>query len=300
MRAAPTIAPVRALVLDDDGLPQLSDVPEPNSSGVLVRVRGCGLCGSDVEKLGRWPAGSVLGHEIEGELEDGTRVTVIPHLPCGDCERCRSGHESTCDEFRANRIQPGGFAEYLRASYCVPLPDEVGELAGIYVEPLACVLRALDHVPRGRLLVVGCGSVGLLWIQALARRGDVPVASDVREDRLAFARDLGAGTDVDPVPAAVVTAPGGLNEAIRRVEPGGIILLFAADPDPAPVALDAIYRKELSLVGSRSPSPPFFTDAIRALPSFVLPEVRRLPLERFAEGLDLYRRGEALKIVFTP
>ena len=295
----PTMGSVRAMVLDGDGMPQLSELPAPEGSGLLVRVRACGLCGSDLEKLGRWPAGSVLGHEIEGELEDGTRVTVVPHVPCGDCERCRSGHESTCEEFRANRLEPGGFAEYLRALHCVSLPDALGELAGIYVEPLACVLRALEHVPRGRVLVVGSGSVGLLWIQALSRRGDVPVAADVRPERLAVAREFGAGVDVDPVRAAVVTAPDGLNDALRRVEPGGTIVLFAA-AGPAPVDLDAIYRKELSLVGSRSPTPPFFSDAIRALPTYALPEARRLPLDRFAEGLDLYRRGEALKVVFTP
>jgi threonine dehydrogenase-like Zn-dependent dehydrogenase len=182
----------------------------------------------------------------------------------------------------------------------VPLPDGLDEHAGIFVEPLACVLRGLELVPRGRVLVVGCGSIGLLWIQALARRGDVPVGADLREERLELARELGGGVDGEPVRAAVVTAPGGLNDAIRRVEPGGTVLLFAAEAQPAPVELDAVYRKELSLVGSRSPTPPFFTDAIRALPSFVLPEARRLPLERFAEGLELYRRGEALKIVFTP
>jgi L-iditol 2-dehydrogenase len=288
-----------AVVLDEQGQPGLAEIPPPEGSGLLVRVRACGLCGSDVEKLGHWPAGSVLGHEIEGELEDGARVTVVPHVPCGRCERCLAGHHSTCEEFRANRIRPGGFAEFLRASHAVRLPDELAEHQGIYVEPLACVLRALEHVPRGRVLVVGCGSMGLLWIQALGRRGDNPIAADPRAERVAAARELGAGADLDPVRAAVVTAPSGLNDAIRRVEPGGTIVLFAA-AGHAEVDLEAIYRKELSLVGSRSPTPPFFDDAIRALPAFDLPEARRLPLDRFDEGLDLYRRGEALKVVFTP
>jgi L-iditol 2-dehydrogenase len=287
-------------VLSEQGTPGVAEIAAPDGDGLLVRVTACGLCGSDVEKLGHWPAGSVLGHEIEGTLEDGARVTVVPHVPCGVCERCRAGHDSTCEEFRANRIAPGGFAEYLRASHCVALPDTLGELAGIYVEPLACVLRALGRVPRGRVLVVGCGSVGLLWIQALARRGDVPVAADPRPGRLAHAQDLGAGADGEPVRAAVVTAPAGLNEAVRRVEPGGTLLLFAASAEPAPVDLDSVYRKELSLVGSRSPTPSFFNDAIRAIPSFILPEPKRLPLERFEEGVDLYRRGDAIKVAFTP
>ena len=112
---------MRAVVLDRDGLPQLVDVPVPEGEGELVRVRACGLCGSDVEKLGTAAAGTVLGHEVEGETSDGRRVTVAHRVPCGACVRCRAGHESTCDAFAAVRIRPGGFAEQLRATHVVPL-----------------------------------------------------------------------------------------------------------------------------------------------------------------------------------
>ena len=100
-------------------------------------------------------AGAVLGHEIVGELEDGTRVTVLHRVPCGRCGQCLAGHESTCAEFGNVRIAPGGFAERLRATHHVSLPDQIEELDGIWVEPLACVLRAAELVPRGRVLVVG-------------------------------------------------------------------------------------------------------------------------------------------------
>ena len=70
------------------------DVPEPAGTGELVRIRlACGLCGSDVEKLGR-PAGTVLGHEVVAETADGRRVVLVHHLPCGQCDRCRAGHET--------------------------------------------------------------------------------------------------------------------------------------------------------------------------------------------------------------
>src|SRR5207248_5898481 len=191
----PTITAVRAVVLDADGLPELADLPEPAGSGLLVRVVGCGLCGSDVEKLGRATGGTVLGHEVAGVLENGARVTVMHRVPCGMCERCLAGHQSTCGEFRELRITPGGFAEQLRASHCVPLPDTIGELDGVWVEPLACVLRAAESVPRGRVLVVGAGAIGQLWIQVLRRRGDDVIAVDVRAERLAQAHMLGAETD---------------------------------------------------------------------------------------------------------
>jgi len=176
-------------------------------------VRACGLCGSDVEKLGRAPAGTVLGHEIAGELENGDRVTVVSHVPCGTCARCRAGHQSTCGEFRASRVEPGGFAELVRASHCVPVPPELDELASVYVEPLACVLRAVERVPRGRVLVAGCGSVGLLFVQVLLARGDEVAVLEPRADRLARALDLGATELRDPVAAAVLTAASAWSDA---------------------------------------------------------------------------------------
>jgi L-iditol 2-dehydrogenase len=292
---------VRAVVLDPDGLPELVELPVPAGPGLRVRVLGCGLCGSDVEKIGRAPAGSVLGHEVAGVLENGARVTVMHRVPCGTCERCRAGHQSTCGEFRELRIAPGGFAEELLATHCVPLPDTIEELDGVWVEPLACVLRALESVPRGRVLVVGCGAIGQLWIQALRRRGDDVVALDPREDRRAQAHMLGADLDDDdPVDAAVLTAHAGVDDALHRLQPGGTLVVFAAPEGDVPVALDAVYRKELHVVGSRSASPAFFRSAVELLPTLVLPEVTTLPLERFLEGVELYRRGDALKVVFTP
>ena len=291
---------MRAVVLDADGLPELAELPEPTAPGTLVRVLACGLCGSDVEKLGRAAAGTVLGHEVAGELETGDRVTVMHRVPCGACERCLAGHESTCAEFRDLRIAPGGFAERLRATHCVPLPDALGEHDGVWVEPLACVLRAAESVPRGRVLVAGCGAIGQLWVQVLRRRGDEVVAADPRTERLEAARLLGAETGDGPVGGAVVTAAAGVNDALHRLEPGGTLLVFSAPEEHVPTSLDAVYRKELRVVGSRSATPEWFRSAVGLLPELVLPEVTKLPLERFLEGVELYRRGAALKVVFTP
>ena len=288
---------VRAVVLDADGLPELADLPEPDGPGRLVHIRSCGLCGSDVEKFGRAGEGTVLGHEIDGELEDGTRVTVMHRVPCGGCERCRAGHESTCTAFAAVQISPGGFAERLTATHVVSLS---GEVDGIWVEPVACILRAADQVATGRSLVVGCGAVGLLWVQVLLERGFDVVVSEPRADRLERALALGAAVDDGPVTTAVLTAHDGLDDALVRLEPGGSALVFAAPPDPVPVSLDLVYRRELTVVGSRSATPDAFAAAVALLPSLVTPPVTSLPLDRFAEGVELYRRGDALKIAFTP
>lgn len=281
---------MRAIVLDRDGLPALAEAPEPSGPGVLVEARACGLCGSDLEKIGRFPAGAVLGHEVEGVLVDGTRVTVAHRVACGECERCRAGHESTCEEFRRLRIEPGGFAERLRATHHLPLPDSVPDGAGVFVEPLACVLRGAALLPRGRVLVVGHGFIGRLFRSVLERRGDEVFAIDLDPRRAGRAPD-------GPVDAAVVCAPGGGDTALRSLEPGGTLLVFA---DAGLLPADPVYRNELTVRGSRSATLPCFREAIELLPSLELPPVTRLPLERFAEGLELYRSGEALKVVFEP
>src|SRR5579883_1516188 len=162
---------MRAIVIGADGQPRLDDLPEPAGPGSPVRIRACGLCGSDVEKLGRAAAGAVLGHEVVAETPAGERVALVHHLPCGACERCRSGHETTCAAFAEATIVPGGFAERALATRTLPLPGSVDDVRGTFVEPLACVLRALERVPGGRTLVVGAGFVGALFVQALRARG---------------------------------------------------------------------------------------------------------------------------------
>lgn len=282
---------MRAVVLDAGGLPRLGDLPEPVGEGELVRVLACGLCGSDVEKIGSAPAGTVLGHEVVAQREDGERIVLVHHLPCGECERCRAGHESTCDAFRAATIVPGGFADLARAREAVrvPIRDDLTDALATYAEPLACVLRGAERVPRGRVLVVGQGFVGRLFAEVLRRRGDEVFALDPRPERAGRAPD-------GPVGAAVLCAPGGADEAAGWVEPAGTLLVFA----PAGgLELDAVYRNELAVVGSRSATPWHLHEAAALLPRLDLPEPTVLPLERFDEGLELYRSGRTLKVVFT-
>ena len=281
---------MRAVVVDEAGRPALAELPEPEGDGELVRVLACGLCGSDVEKLGRVAAGAVLGHEVVGETGDGRRVALVHHLPCGECERCSAGHESTCDRFRAETIEPGGFAERARAKATVDLPAGVPDALGTYAEPLACVLRGAERVPRGRVLVVGNGFIGRLFGAVLRRRGDEVFATDVDPRRAGRAPD-------GPVDAAVLCARGGADEAARAVEPGGTVLVFAA---AGSLDLDPVYRAELTVVGSRSATPRHLREAVSLLGELDVPDPTVLPLDRFEEGLARYRAHETLKVVFRP
>ena len=282
--------PVRAVVLDARSEPAIDDVPEPVPPGELVQVLACGLCGSDVEKIGLAPSGTVLGHEVVARMDDGRRVALIHHRGCGRCTRCLTGHESTCEDFPEPTILPGGFAERARAVGGVEVPATLPDAVGTYVEPLACVLRGADQVPRGRILIVGNGFIGRLFAAVLERRGDTVFAVDRNPQRSGQAPD-GA------VDAVVLCAPGGADTALEAVTPGGTVLVFA---DAGPIPAAAVYRRELTVVGSRSATPAVMEQAARLLPSLEVPEPTVIPLVRIEEALRLYREGAVLKVVLVP
>jgi L-iditol 2-dehydrogenase len=281
---------VRAVVVDRAGVPVLTELAPPDGPGDVVRVRACGLCGSDVEKLRPEFAGTVLGHEVVAETVEGRRVALIHHRACGECDRCRAGHESTCESFAAPTIRPGGFAERATAEGWVDVPDGLDDALATMIEPLACVLRGAERLPRGRVLVVGHGFIGHLFSAVLARRGDEVFAVDVEPRRAGRAPG-------GPVDAAVICARGGIETAIDAVEPGGTILVFA---DAGSIPAAPVYRRELTIVGSRSAAPPFMRAAAELLPVLELPDPVVVPLDRFDQGLELYRTRAALKVVFTP
>ena len=280
---------MRAVVLNSSGYPEQAELAEPEGPDVL-RVLACGLCGSDVEKIGGAREGTVLGHEVVAEA-DGKHVALVHHQPCGECERCQAGHESTCVEFGAATIQPGGFAERVAAlGGWVDLPDDLDDAIGSYAEPLACVLRGAERVPPGEVLVLGGGFVGQLFAAVLRRRGDT-----------VYVRDSDPGRNgpepPDVVASVVVCAPGAGADALSAVEPGGSVLLFV---DAGALASGNVYRGEITVTGSRSATRRHMEQAVALLPELDLPEPLVLPLDRFDEGLAAYRNREALKVVFRP
>jgi L-iditol 2-dehydrogenase len=291
---------MRAVVLDESRQPALADVPEPDGDGELVHVRACGLCGTDVKKISRAAPGTILGHEVVAEDGTGRRVALVHHLPCGECSRCRAGHETTCERFPAPTIVPGGLAERARSARAIPLPDGLDDAVGTFAEPLACVLRAVDRVPRGRVLVHGCGFAGLLFVQALLRRGDDVLAADPHTPRLEIALGYGAQPANGSADAAVLCAHAGLGDALAALEPGGTLLVFSWLEEPTPVDFELVLRRELQLVGSCSATPRAMEEAVALLPELEPIPTVTLPLERFRDGLDLYRSHEAVKVVFTP
>jgi L-iditol 2-dehydrogenase len=247
---------------------RLEEIPTPKigPGEVLVKVVASGICGSDVMEWYRIKkAPRVLGHEITGEIVEvgtgvtrykiGDRVFVSHHVPCNTCRYCLSGYHTLCDTLRSTNFDPGGFAEYLR----VPginvdrgvfvLPGEVSFEDGVFIEPLACVLRGQRFAginPGQTVLVIGSGISGLLHV-ALARASGAGrvIATDISEYRLKAARQFGADELLhakEDVPSQVRQILGGrlpdlvivcagttpaYQQALQSVDRGGKVLCFA-------------------------------------------------------------------------
>ncbi|TMQ16700.1 MAG: zinc-binding dehydrogenase [Candidatus Rokuibacteriota bacterium] len=342
-----TTAPVtmRAAVFHGAGRIAPGDWPRPSAGPgeLLLRVRGCGLCGSDIAKIvaaeTRGPA--VFGHEVVGDVVEagagvtafgvGDRVVAAHHVPCGDCHYCRRGSASMCRTFKASHLDPGGFADYVRvppANVChatFRVPDHLSDEEASFVEPLACCLRAVDRArvePGDTAVVVGLGSIGCLFTQLLARAGAAVVGADPLSGRAALAREHGARDAGDAETAAmaarelsegrgadhVIVTGGGadvLPWATALTRDGGTIHYFAGGPgDALPLPLATLYHHELTITTTYSSSPATLARAFWLLAAGKVEVARlithRLPLERLAEGVDLMRRREALKVYVTP
>jgi len=253
---------MRAAVYRAPGLVEWSSWPDPSAGpGELVlRVRGCGLCGSDIAKIqeGRVVPPAVLGHEVVGEVAAvgvgvtqfgmGDRVVVAHHVPCFSCHYCRRGSPTMCRSFKEGNLDPGGFAEFLRvpapnvrhATFKVP-PSVSDEVAS-WCEPLACCLRAVNRArthasgagirPGDTALVVGLGSIGCLLVQLLARAGVRVLASEPLVERSALGKRFGAETVSEPklLAEAVGEATNGRGVDLVLMTAGGAEVLASLAP----------------------------------------------------------------------
>ena len=318
---------------------ELVDVPRPTPGPgeLVVQVRMCGLCGSDLMQWYQDPrAPLVLGHEPVGvvaaagkgaRFAPGTRVFVHHHVPCTTCARCRSGRETLCTMFRATKIDPGGLAEYIRvppeivALDVLALPNDMSDLAATLIEPLACVLRGqtrADLGPGVTVLVVGAGAMGLLEITAARAAGARVVALEPRADRRELARRAGAqvperasveagreylGADGADVVFVASAAHAAIAAGIALAAPAGLVQLFAPPQpgDPVPVDLGSIWFREVRIESTYSAGPADTRAACALLQDRVIdPELvisHRIPLDDIDRAFELARAATAMKVV---
>ncbi len=272
---------MRAVVIEKPGRVLVKDVPDPTPADgeLVIRVKACGICGTDLHiadgEFPPTPYPIIPGHEFAGVVVDGngteftagTLVAVDPSLFCGACEMCRSGRGNLCLRWGAiGDTTNGAFAEYVAvpAVNVYRLPAELDARQGALVEPTSCAvhgmrrLRAAGEVAQQSAIVFGAGTMGLLLTQLLVAEGasSVTVVDRVAE-RLAIARDLGARTDEDPerrydIAVDATGVPEVIERAADSLRRGGRLMIFGVAKGEATVRLSPfrIYNEELTIVGS--------------------------------------------------
>ena len=264
--------------------------PECGPGDVLVRIRYCGVCGSDV-KIARGQMGfsaslplpHVAGHEIVGvvaeagrdaQVRPGTRVVVYDYETCGSCPSCRAGREVTCGSLRrrVGFTDAGGFAECIAVPWrlAVPLPDAIDDRSASALScAIATAFRAV--VTRGqvaeeeRVLVSGAGGVGIHAAQIARARGGRVITADPSP----AARQMAGSLGLETIDSAVIGADwlalagfdaiietSGDTAAITRLapllNPGGRMVLVGYSPGrPGETDAESLVLSEAAILGSR-------------------------------------------------
>jgi len=269
---------MKALVLEEYNELTYKDMPDPQigDNEVLVQVKACGICGSDVHGMdgstGRRIPPIIMGHEASGVivevgskasgLRSGDRVTFDSTVYCGKCRFCRMGRINLCDNRRVLGVscedywQHGALAEYVAVPEHIVyvLPDDVTFEQASMVEPLSIAVHAAGITPislNDTAVVVGAGMIGLSIAQVLRSAGcGRIIAVDVNQWRLDLAREVGADislrSDEVDVPAEIMKLTSGLG-ADAAFEAVGI-------SETVNVAAQSLRKGgNLTLVGNVSP-----------------------------------------------
>jgi L-iditol 2-dehydrogenase len=277
---------MKALLLTEYGRLTVTDMdlPEIGVEDVLVRVRNCGICGSDIHGYtgitGRRIPPLVMGHEAAGVIEQagaavtgfapGDRVTFDSTVYCGRCDFCRRGEVNLCDARTvlgvscADYRRHGAFAEFVAvpARILHKLPANLPFEHAAMVEPLAVAVHAVERrrPPVAEcVVVIGCGMIGLLTIQVLRARGCRSiVAADLLANRRELALTMGAErvvADIAELPEAdhvfeVVGYPETVAAAIRSARKGGVVTLVGNLTPEVVLPLQAVVSRQITLLGT--------------------------------------------------
>lgn len=322
-------------------------VPKIGPGEILMKVKSSGICGSDLMEWYRTQkVPRVLGHEVSGkivevgpdvtDLKAGDRIVASHHVPCYGCHYCRLGHHTLCDTLRTTNFDPGGFAQWIRlpkinVRYGIyRIPNNVSFEEATIVEPLACVIRGQKKVDvrQGQtVLVMGCGSSGLLHIMAAKSRGGVrALACDIVDFRLETARQLGADETLkaaEDLPRriaeanegrladVVIVCAGGKEatlQALQCIGRGGVVLFFALHSPDQTISLplnEVFWQKGATLTSTYAASPENHREAMDLIAEGSVPVSRlithRLGLSEIAKGFEVASNAsKSIKVLIDP
>jgi L-iditol 2-dehydrogenase len=321
-------------------------IPEIGDEELLFKVMACGICGSDVMEWYRVPkAPLVLGHEAVGTIEKvgakvedysiGERVFVSHHVPCNECEYCKSGAHTACATLHKTNYYPGGYSQYIRVpkiniKYGIhKLPPQISFEEGTFIEPLACVIRGQRIAKlqkKESLLIIGCGVSGILHTSLAHSKGlKRIIATDINPYRLKLAKKFGADFTIDAkenlpkklkeinegkLANQVIVCTGATKAALTSLEcvdKGGTVLFFAV-PNPTvklPVPINQFWRNEITIKTSYGAAPEDLQEALTILSKKKLGVkdmiTHRFNLQQTGEGFKVMAAaGKSLKVIINP
>jgi L-iditol 2-dehydrogenase len=269
---------MKALLLKEYMNLEVTDFPEPEigANDLLVRVRACGICGSDIHGMdgstGRRIPPLVMGHEAAGTVEKvgsavtrfkaGDRVTFDSMISCGKCGFCRSGNINLCDSRMVLGVscgdyrRHGAFAEFVSVPehICYSIPDELPFEYAALIEAVSIGVHAVEITPVAMgdtAVVVGSGMIGVLTLQAARVAGCTQVfAIDLDDNKLAMAKELGATEGFNPKNCDVVA------EILKRTGGRGADVVFEAvgATEPVKTAIACVRKGgTVTLIGNITP-----------------------------------------------
>lgn len=328
---------MRALILNEPGSLALKSVPipEPATGEVLIQVRAATTCGTDLKAYLRGhpqiPMPGLFGHEYSGVVAAvgdeapfavGDAVMGVHSAPCQTCSWCVRGQENLCESIMATKVL-GSYAEYLLIPERIarvnvfPKPASLTFEQAALLEPLSCVAQAFELLkvdPSDRVLVIGPGAIGLMFVAALRHLGvDEVVLGGRNRSRLEVGGQLGAQPmAVEDLPSdfdLVIECTGNVSvweQSISFARRGGTVVLFGGCPAGTTASFDTrrVHYDQITLISPFH----FGTSAVRTARRWLLdPRFDLSPLlsaERSLEdGVQVFedlRQGVGLKYVFKP
>jgi len=266
----------------------------------IVKFRGKLV--KDGTVLGHEIVGEIIEINSKTDFKIGDKIVSSHHIPCFDCIYCKNENYSMCEHFKLTNIVPGGFSEYIYLSeehlqnVAVKIPENLTEVEASFYEPLGCCVRAIKRgnlLPNSKVLIVGLGSIGILMGQGVKAFGHTVFGCDILQTRIDAANKLGIKSyNSSEIPLTPNPSPArgeGRNEnpnhlpldavfmtagadatielALKNVRDGGKIIVFASTPKNFGFANNEIYYRELTLMGSYSPSPADLKESMNLLES---------------------------------
>jgi 6-hydroxycyclohex-1-ene-1-carbonyl-CoA dehydrogenase len=320
--------------------------PEPGEGEVLVKVSACGLCHTDLHYIDHGvptfkKPPLILGHEVSGEIagvgagvkqwKTGDRVLLPAVYGCGECTMCRTGRENICEKMVmfGNHVD-GGYAEYILAPAkdMFHLPDEIPLVEGAIIAdaittPYHAVVNRGEVKPGDKVVVFGCGGIGLNIVQMAAGIGAEVIAVDIADEKLDWAMKLGAKTALNSnqferidkeirkvtdggadVGFEAIGNPDVQKQTFSSIRTGGRFVVVGSSGKPMSLNTGRLMFLEMEVIGSlgcRAVDYPRVIELVRQGKIKVKELVTaQFHLDEINTGLDHLRKGEGVRSVVIP